>query len=310
MQFGAHLPLISFQDDHHSLDDLRDFTKQAHASGYTTLCANDHFVFGRPWIDGPTALAAVLDVSADMELATTVALPVIRGPVATAKMLGAIDFLSGGKLIAGVGPGSSQRDYDAVGVPFEERWKRFDEAILALRSLWAPDAEPFEGAYYSTNGVNLEPRPVQPNGPPIWIGSWGSAAGLRRVVRLGDGWLSSGYNTTPERFRDGLRELREQLQQAGRPANSVPNGVATMWTYVTEDRRKQDRIFDELLGPLLNRPMDQLRAVLPVGPAEECADKMRAFEEAGAERVFIWPLADEINQLETFASKVVPLVSA
>ncbi len=81
MQFGAHLPLISFRNDHHSLGDLRDFTVQARACGYTTLCANDHFVFGRPWIDGPTALAAVLDLSGDMDLATTVALPVVRGPV-------------------------------------------------------------------------------------------------------------------------------------------------------------------------------------------------------------------------------------
>jgi alkanesulfonate monooxygenase SsuD/methylene tetrahydromethanopterin reductase-like flavin-dependent oxidoreductase (luciferase family) len=310
MQFGAHLPLISFQAEHKSLEALRGFARQARASGYTTLCSNDHFVFGRPWIDGPTALACVLDLCGDMELATTVALPVVRGPVATAKALGAIDILSGGKLIAGVGPGSSQRDYEAVGVPFDERWKRLDEAVLALRALWAPDSEPFHGTYYSTTGISLEPRPAQQGGPPIWIGSWGSQAGLRRVVRLGDGWLSSGYNTTPERFRDGLRSLRKQLDEVGRPADSFPNGVATMWTYVTENRREQERIFEDVLGPLLNRPMEQLRAVLPVGSAEECAEKMRAFAEAGAERVFIWPLEDEVNQLETFASQVVPLVNS
>lgn len=310
MKFGAHLPLISFQDEHHTLDDLRTFATQARESGYSTLCVNDHFVFGRPWIDGPTALASVLDLSGDMELATTVALPVVRGPVATAKALGAIDLLSGGRLIAGVGPGSSQRDYEAAGVPFEERWKRLDESVKALRALWAADSEPFEGTFYSTRDIHLEPRPAQRNGPPIWIGSWGSPAGLRRVVRLGDGWLSSGYNTTPERFREGLQELRTQLESAGRPPDALPNGVATMWTYVTEDRRKQDHIFEDVLGPLLNRPLEQLRAVLPVGPAEECAEKMRAFADAGAERVFIWPLADEAEQLRLFASRVIPLVSA
>ncbi len=69
-----------------------------------------------------------------MVLATTVASPVVRVPVALAKSLAAIDLLSSGRLVVGVGPGSSARDYAAVGVPFEERWKRLDEAVQALRA--------------------------------------------------------------------------------------------------------------------------------------------------------------------------------
>ena len=88
------------------------------------LCANDHLLFGRPWLYGPTALAAVLEASGAMTLATTVSIPVVRGPILTAKTLGAINLLSGGRLVVGVGPGSSERDYMAVGVPFQERWKR------------------------------------------------------------------------------------------------------------------------------------------------------------------------------------------
>jgi len=135
-----------------------------------------------------------------MTLATTVALPVVRGPVALAKNLAAIDLLSGGRLVVGVGPGSSARDYAAVGVPFEERWKRLDEAVQALRVLWGGEGPPYRGEFYSTEGVSLEPHPAQRSGPPIWIGSWGSEAGLRRVARLGDGWLASAYNTTLEAF--------------------------------------------------------------------------------------------------------------
>ena len=175
------------------------------------LCVNDHLVFSRPWLDGPTALAAVLPRSGRMTLATTVAVPVLRGPAATAKILAAIDLLSGGRLVAGLGPGSSARDYELVGVRFEERWKRLDEAVQALRAYWRADDLAFEGAYYSTAGFTLTPTPAERPGPPIWIGSWGSAAGLRRVARLADGWLASGYNTTPELFAQAWLNVQAEV---------------------------------------------------------------------------------------------------
>jgi len=80
----------------------------------------------------------------------------------------------------------------SVSINYEERWKRFDEAIQVLRSLWRGGSVGFTGRFYSTAGIDLEPKPLQKLTPPIWIGSWGSGAGLRRVARLGDGWLASG----------------------------------------------------------------------------------------------------------------------
>ena len=80
-----------------------------------------------------------------MTLATTVALVVIRGPVGLAKTLGAIDRLSGGRVVAAVGPGSSAHDYALVGLNFEDRWRRFDEAVATLRALWQPEDPPFVG---------------------------------------------------------------------------------------------------------------------------------------------------------------------
>ncbi len=118
MEYGVHLPMISFSGESRTLEDLRNYTALARDLGYGYLCANDHLLFSRPWLDGPTALSSVLDVSGDMRLATTVALPVLRGPVATAKALGAIDVLSGGRMTVGVGPGSSEADYKVVGLDF------------------------------------------------------------------------------------------------------------------------------------------------------------------------------------------------
>src|SRR6266516_5754197 len=297
MDFGGH-PYM--------LDDLLDYTKTAARLGFTTLCANDHLVFSVPWLDGPTALAVAIRDSGTMTLATTVALAVVRGPVPVAKSLGAIDRLSGGRALVVVGPGSSPRDYESVGVDFEERWQRLDEAVLALRALWGSDAEPFVGRFYSTEEINLQPAPAQPGGPPLWIGSWGSAAGLRRVARLGDGWLASAYNITPAGFAAAGALLREELAAAGRPADGFPHALVTMWTWITEDRAEAERILTGRLAPLLKRDPGTLRGRVCVGPAGMCAEMLSGFAEAGCRRVHFWPLGAERRQIDLIASKVLP----
>src|SRR5215217_5428814 len=126
---------MEFGDEGLSLGRLTRAVDAARDCGFAAVSANDHFLFRTPWLDGPTALAAVIERSGQMELATTVALVALRGPVPLAKTLAALDVLSGGRVIAGLGPGSSKRDYDAVGVPFGDRWKRFEQAVTTLREL-------------------------------------------------------------------------------------------------------------------------------------------------------------------------------
>jgi probable F420-dependent oxidoreductase len=308
MDYGVHLPLIDFAGQPFTLKHLAHYVETAERLGFQTLAANDHLVFSRPWLDGLTALAAVLPQTGQMTLTTSVALPVVRGPAPLAKALAAIDWFSGVRLIVGVGPGSSAQDYAAVGVPFEERWRRLDEAIPALRALWGAEAEPFRGQFYMTEGLVLEPRPAQHLGPPIWIGSWGSEAGLRRVARLGDGWLASAYNTTPETFAAAWQRLRGHLHQAGKDPARFPNTIATMFCYVTEDRGMADRIVRDVLSSTLRRPEDQLRQRLLVGSAQECTKKLSAYQEAGAQRMLLWPVADEHRQLELLRERVLPFV--
>jgi probable F420-dependent oxidoreductase len=307
VDYGAHLPLIAFDGQPWSLRRLLEYARTAESLGFGVLSANDHLLFPRPWLDGPTALAAVLSATEQTALMTTVALPVVRGPVALAKSLAAIDLLSGGRLIVGVGPGSSARDYAAVEIPFEERWKRLDEAVQALRALWAREVPPFKGEFYSTESIMLEPYPAQRPGPPIWIGSWGSEAGLRRTARLGDGWLASAYNTTPEAFASALGRLGERLRAAGRDPHRFPNAIATMFFYVTEDRATAERIIKDVLSPMLNRPQEELGRRILVGSAQDCAEKLAAYRAAGAQRIFVWPVEDELRQLTIFWNRIVPL---
>jgi alkanesulfonate monooxygenase SsuD/methylene tetrahydromethanopterin reductase-like flavin-dependent oxidoreductase (luciferase family) len=270
MEFGAHLPLIDFDGA------LGEYVDAARDGGFVALGANDHLVFQRPWLDGLVALSSVVERSGTLTLATTVALPVIRGPIVLAKTAAALQALSGGRFVLGVGPGSSQADYDAVGVPFDERWARFDEAVRSVRDELADAAPPI----------------------PIWVGSWGSAAGLSRVARLGDGWLASSYNTTPDRIAAGRDAL---------PAG-FPIALASTWTYLTASRSDARARLDALAA-MLNRDPDQLVDRVLIGDADHCAAKLSRLADAGVDTTFIWPLGDHVAQLSRFASQVVPLLS-
>lgn len=277
MRYGAHLPIADL--DGRGIPDLSSYARTAAQLGFDTLAANDHLVFSRPWLDGLVALSSVVGSSGDLTLATTAALPVVRGPAALAKAAAALDVVSGGRLALGLGPGSSAQDYELAGADFEERWPRFEAAVGEVR----------------THLATLEPRPVRR--VPVWIASWGSPAGLRRVARLGDGWLASAYNTTPGRVIAGRAVLPDRHTCT----------VATMWTLVTDSRRERDQCL-AALARLLGRPADELAAQLPVGPPETCAALLSAYADAGVDEVLVWPVTDHERQLERVMLDVVPLV--
>jgi alkanesulfonate monooxygenase SsuD/methylene tetrahydromethanopterin reductase-like flavin-dependent oxidoreductase (luciferase family) len=300
LELGLHLPLMQLADEPLSFRRLAAAVDGARDCGFAAISANDHFVFQTPWLDGLTALASVIERSGPMTLATTVSLPVLRGPVALAKALAAVDVLSEGRVLAALGPGSSERDYGLAGIAFEERWGRFDEAVTALRSLLAGERTPDDARYYRIPAdVELAPRPQQPNGIPLWIGSWGSRAGLARVARLADGWLASAYNTTPAGFAEARLALAAALEERGRDATGFPNAVATMWTWVSKDQAEADRVLSQILAPVLRRDPAELRPQICIGPAAHCAELLARYAEAGCERVYLWPLGDERHQLES-----------
>jgi alkanesulfonate monooxygenase SsuD/methylene tetrahydromethanopterin reductase-like flavin-dependent oxidoreductase (luciferase family) len=277
VDLGVHLPLMEFGEEGQSLARLQGAADAARENGFAAVSANDHFLFATPWLDCFAALAAVVERTGEMALATTIALPVLRGPVATAKALAALDVLTDGRVVAGLGPGSSKADYEVVGIPFEDRWKRFDTAVTQLRELLGPESP-------------LAPLPRQQGGIPLWIGSWGSEAGLRRVTRLADGWLASAYNTTP----DGFSAMHAKLPEG------FPSALATMWTWITESREEADRVL-EGLASLLRREPEELRGQICVGSADHCAELLSRYRDAGCERIYFWPLGDEPRQIELIA---------
>jgi alkanesulfonate monooxygenase SsuD/methylene tetrahydromethanopterin reductase-like flavin-dependent oxidoreductase (luciferase family) len=308
VELGLHLPLMEFRDEGQSLRRVQEAVDAARECGLAALSANDHFLFSTPWLDGPTALAAVIERSGGMELSTTVSLAVLRGPVPLAKTLAALEVLSDGRVVAGVGPGSSARDFEAIGVPFEERWKRFEESVPVLRALLRGEALPTRTHFYAVPDGPLEPSSRRRDGVPLWIGSWGSEAGIRRVARLADGWLASAYNTTPERFVAARNLLSRELGKRGRGEGGFPNALVTMWTWVSDDRADAERALRTVLAPLLRREPDELREQVCVGPPEHCAQLLSRYAAAGCQRVHLWPLGDERRQIERVATEVAPLI--
>lgn len=292
MRLGVHLPLAYLVDGETPATDLSAYARAARDLGYATLAANDHLVWRRPWLDGPTALASVLDAAGDMTLATTVTLPVVRHPVVVAKTLSTLAAMARGPVVGGLGPGSSRADYEAVAVPFDQRWERFDEALRLVRALVR--GEPAgAGSYYGE--VPLAPLPETP--PQIWCGSWGSDRRLAAMAAVADGWLASAYNAPPEQYAAARSRLDDHLQTAGRDPATFPDAVATTWLYVTGSRQEADQILADVLAPALGRD-PALLSHLPVGSAQHCAEAIAAYAAAGARELLLWPVRDGLRQLE------------
>jgi alkanesulfonate monooxygenase SsuD/methylene tetrahydromethanopterin reductase-like flavin-dependent oxidoreductase (luciferase family) len=293
MRVGAHLPLADLGDGTPTGEDLRAYADCAKGLGYATLSANDHLVWGKPWLDGPTSLASVIAAAGDLTLATSITLPVVRHPVVVAKMLTTLASLATGPVVGGLGPGSGKADYEAVGVPFDERWARFDEALPTVRALVRGEPTT-RGTYYGAES-RLAPIPDRP--PEVWFGSWGSDRRLAAMAAVADGWFASAYNATPNQYQEARARLDGHLQSAGRAPEDFPDSIATVWLFVTDSRPEAEHVLNDVLAPTLHRDPGKL-GHLPIGSARHCSEALAAYAEAGAREVLLWPIRDALRQLE------------
>jgi probable F420-dependent oxidoreductase len=140
----------------------------------------------------PLSLAAFLTaIAPKLEFLTGVLILPQRQTAVVAKQAAEVDFLSSGKLRLGVGSGWNEAEYEALGVPWAGRGRRFDEQIEVLRLLWTRDLVTYTGEFHVLDNVGLNPLPVQ-RPIPIWVGG-SSEAALRRAALVGDGYLVGGH---------------------------------------------------------------------------------------------------------------------
>src|SRR5262245_39534061 len=192
------------------------YAARAEAAGLDSLWVGDHVAFHVPIPDAFTMLAFLAAATERVQLGTAVYLLPLRPPVQVAKAAAAIDRLSNGRLVFGVGVGGEYPpEFEASGVAVGERGARIDEAIPLLRRLWREERVAHAGRFFRFGPITLAPGPMQPGGPPIWVGGRAPAA-MRRAGRFGDGYVST--MTSPERYRSNLEQIGAAAEKAGRHA--------------------------------------------------------------------------------------------
>ncbi len=308
--FGVHLPVVNLEGNStHSREQILSFAERAERLEYDSLSVNDHVVFTTSWLDAVATLSAVAGTTSKIKLGTSILNIVVRNPIVSARTLSSIDIISSGRLFAGVGPGSSKKDYDVCGISYEDRWKRFDEALQILRTLWNTESDiprlaNFDGVYFKMENVSMEPLPVQKPHPPILIGSWGSETGLKRVAKYGDGWMASAYNITPEKFKERWETVLSYRRSNGKDTESFQNSMMSMFGYIDNDKEKVHGMVKNILSPALGRRPEDLEDLLLFGSVDHCINKIDTLYNVGVKRIHFWPIYDFNEQIEIFSKEI------
>jgi probable F420-dependent oxidoreductase len=210
----------------------------AEAAGFDSVWVSDHVVMPgaaasrypfssggetpwdpeEPWYDALVAMAAAGAVTQRVEVGVAVLVVPMRNPIVLAKQLASIDALSGGRVVLGAGAGWLAEEFAALQAPFRRRGARLDEWIGLMRACWTGTPAEHDSEHYRLPaGMHCRPTPVGPM--PVLIGGMSPAA-LRRVGRIGDGWLAQqdGASLDPGELEGARATIESAAAAAGRPA--------------------------------------------------------------------------------------------
>ena len=289
---------------------LWEAARTADGQGFHSVWVTDATLPGYPWLDGLPVLGGLAAVTSTVQLGTSIFVPARRNPVLLAHTLTTLDFLSGGRLIFGVGVGEEAlrpQEYAIAGVPMAQRGAVTDEYLGLLRRLWTEPAVTHEGRFFQCREIALEPKPVRGGAIPTWIGGKAEAS-LRRAAACGDGWLPGLL--TAEDYRRLWGRLGEHLDAAGRAAAGL---VAGLYTFAAiGDTREQARA---VLAPgveaIFRAPFAPFEPLCFVGTADDWLEQIGRFAEAGARHVNVLLYTrDLIGDVERIGREVVPRLSS
>jgi len=199
--------------------------RAAENAGFESFWGGEHIALADPqtpaspmppridFVDLNVTMAFAAAHTRSLRFGTGIMILPLRNPVVLAKQLASVDVMSGGRLIFGIGIGNLEFEFNAVGMPFDHKGKRAEEALAAMKALWTMDRAEFHGWYFSFAGVRAEPRPVQRPHPEIVFGGKTPYA-FSRTARLGNGWY--GYALDLTATRDCIAGIRAACADAGR----------------------------------------------------------------------------------------------
>lgn len=269
----------------------------ADSAGYDSVWATDHVLvptqhgdtFGRV-IEALSTLAYLAGVTEHVALGTSVLVIPQRDPILTAKQVAAVDQLSGGRVIFGVGVGWMPEEFRFLRTDFHQRGRIADEWIRVMRILWTEEHPRFEGTWIEFEEAVFEPKPMQAGGPPIYVGGTSDAA-IRRAATLGDGWQPVGLD--PDALATGIERLRTR-------ANGRDLTVSLRAHVALGDAGET------------YRSSSGVRRFRLAGTPDQIIEGIGRYAEAGLEHLvcyFAHETEDELlAQVETFARDVLPAV--
>ena len=182
-----------------------------------------------PWPGGPelpkhyshshdpfVALAVAAAVTTRIKLGFGVCLVSERDPITTAKQVASLDLISNGRVIFGAGAGWNREEMENHGTEFKTRWRLLRERVLAMKTIWRDEEPSFHGEFVNFDPIWSYPKPAQPGGPPVWLGSnskWVAA----RIAEYGDGYMPI-YGRTGEA---SMNQLRDECAKRGRNFSDI-----------------------------------------------------------------------------------------
>jgi probable F420-dependent oxidoreductase len=244
MQFGIHLPQSGPAA---SAAAIAAVAEQAESLGFADVWVSDHVVLPKDAEYPPSsyilepliALTWAAASTTRVRLGTTVLVLPLRPPVLLAKMLSSLDLMSGGRLVVGAASGWLEQEFDALGVPFEERGARTDETIEVLRRCWNEDPIDHVAPKTGAKLVAMRAKPQPERHIPLWIGGHSEPA-LRRAVAAGDGW--HGAFQSPEKTAPLAARLRRE-----RPDESFTLSMRPGWDALRDGEDKISRQLDQYM---------------------------------------------------------------
>ena len=199
-RFGIALPMGPAGGSTFGASSFADAARGIEAAGFESAWTFDSVGRGALRPDPLMALAVAASVTRGIELGTGVIQVPLRNPVELAQRVLTAHLVSGGRLLLGVGAGSTAGDFAALGLDFDSRFRRLDESLAIMRRLWAGE---------SVGSASLAPVwPAVVGGPPVMIGSWAGSKWIERAAREFDGWIGSGARSSWRALREGIPRFR------------------------------------------------------------------------------------------------------